>query len=63
MYIVHAFSIGDPANLASRLEGLAAKGEILVGEQTFRQRGIILLISLFAFMKEMSYLFLNNYCI
>ena len=28
---------GDPVNLASRLEGLAKKGEILVGEQTFRQ--------------------------
>jgi len=28
---------GDPVNLASRLEGLANKGEILVGEQTFRQ--------------------------
>lgn len=28
---------GDPVNLASRLEGLANEGEILVGEQTFRQ--------------------------
>jgi len=26
---------GDPVNLASRLEGIANKGEILVGEQTF----------------------------
>ena len=28
---------GDPINIASRLESLANKGEILVGEQTFRQ--------------------------
>jgi class 3 adenylate cyclase/tetratricopeptide (TPR) repeat protein len=28
---------GDPVNIASRLEDLADKGEILVGEQTFRQ--------------------------
>jgi len=28
---------GDPINLASRLEGIANKGEILVGEQTFRK--------------------------
>jgi class 3 adenylate cyclase/tetratricopeptide (TPR) repeat protein len=28
---------GDPVNVASRLESLANKGEILVGEQTFRQ--------------------------
>jgi len=28
---------GDPVNLASRLEGLAKEGEIIVGEQTFRQ--------------------------
>ncbi|MBT8350463.1 MAG: zinc ribbon domain-containing protein, partial [Deltaproteobacteria bacterium] len=28
---------GDPINLASRLESLANKGEILVGDQTFRQ--------------------------
>jgi len=28
---------GDPVNLASRLESLANRGEIFVGEQTFRQ--------------------------
>jgi class 3 adenylate cyclase/tetratricopeptide (TPR) repeat protein len=30
---------GDAVNLASRLEGLSASGEILVGEETFRKAG------------------------